>query len=110
MKLLFDQNLSHHLLTRLADVFPGAEHVRQVGLARATDDEVWRFAASNGFTIVSKDSDFHQRSLTLGPPPKVVWLRIGNGSTAEIEELLRRRRAVVQGFVEDREGAFLAMD
>ncbi len=110
MKLLLDQNLSHHLIARLADAYPDAQHVRVVGLASATDDTVWRFAAANGFTIVSKDSDFHQRSLTLGPPPKVVWLRIGNASTKDIESLLRRRHAAIQGFGEDREGAFLTLE
>ena len=110
MKLLPDQNLSHHLIARLADAYPDAQHVRHVGLASATDDTVWRFAAANGFTIVSKDSDFHQRSPTLGPPPKVVWLRIGNAPTIEIEELFRRRKAAIRSFGDDREGAFLALE
>jgi predicted nuclease of predicted toxin-antitoxin system len=35
--LLFDQNLSPRLVNRLADLFPGALHVAQVGLDRATD-------------------------------------------------------------------------
>jgi predicted nuclease of predicted toxin-antitoxin system len=68
LRLLFDQNLSPRLVRALADLFPGSAHVRDVGLARAGDDEVWSHAAAHGFAIVSKDADFHQRSFVLGHP------------------------------------------
>ncbi len=109
MKLLFDQNLSHHLVSQLAKLFPGSQHVRLLGLERVDDQTVWEYAAANGFTIVSKDSDFHQRSLTFGAPPKFIWLRIGNSSTREIEQLLANRYAEIQAFVENPEAAFLAL-
>lgn len=85
MKLLFDQNLSHRLIRAVADVYPDCEHVRNVGLKNAPDTEVWNYAKSNGFTIVSKDSDFHQRSLLLGYPPKVIWVKLGNCSAKAVE-------------------------
>ena len=78
MKLLFDQNLSSALVARLEDLFPGSTHVKAEGMDEAPDIEVWLFAKQQGFTIVSKDSDFQQRSLLFGAPPKVVWLRVGN--------------------------------
>jgi predicted nuclease of predicted toxin-antitoxin system len=90
MKLLFDQNLSHRLGKALADVFPDSKHVRDLGLSRADDAAVWAFAKGSGYTIVSKDSDFHLRSFVEGYPPKIVWLQVGNCSTAEIEARLRR--------------------
>jgi len=34
--------------------------------------------------------DFQERSLIVGVPPKVVWIRRGNSSTNEIEAILRR--------------------
>jgi predicted nuclease of predicted toxin-antitoxin system len=40
-KLLFDQNLSPRLVNRLADLYPDALQVAQVGLERATDLAVW---------------------------------------------------------------------
>jgi predicted nuclease of predicted toxin-antitoxin system len=73
VRLLFDENLSHHLVELLANCYRESTHVRDVGLGRADDEAVWNYAAARGLTIVSKDSDFHQRSLLYGPPPKVVW-------------------------------------
>jgi predicted nuclease of predicted toxin-antitoxin system len=40
--------------------------------------------------IVSKDSDFRQRSFLFGAPPKVVSIALGNCSTKAIEDTLRR--------------------
>ena len=86
MRLLFDQNLSRLLVGRFAEEFPDSVHVTDVGLDRATDREVWDFARAGGYVIVSKDSDFRQLAFLFGPPPKVVWLRVGNA---------RRRHRVV---------------
>ena len=62
-----------------------------IGLEPAADDVIWAHAAVAKHTIVMKDADFAQRSFLYGPPPNVVWLRIGNASTGEVEALLRRR-------------------
>jgi predicted nuclease of predicted toxin-antitoxin system len=85
VKLLFDQNLSHNLVALLSDVFPGSAHVRAVGLGQGTDAEVWAHAREHDFVLVSKDEDFHQMSFLLGPPPQVVWVRLGNCSTRDVE-------------------------
>ena len=92
MKLLLDQNLAPRLVAALAALYPDSKHVRDVGLAAANDDDVWRYAAAGGFTIVSKDADFHERSFVLGPPPKVIWIRRGNCSTTEIGRASCRER------------------
>ena len=60
-------------------------------------------------TIVSKDADFHQRSLVLGHPPKVIWVRLGNCSVADTATLLRDLFIVVRRFHDDPEAAFLAL-
>jgi predicted nuclease of predicted toxin-antitoxin system len=56
---------------------------------------------------VTKDADFHQRSFLFGHPPKVIWVRVGNASTAMIEALLRRRAGDVGVLSSDPESAFL---
>ncbi len=98
MKLLFDQHLSFKLAKRLADVFPGSNQVKLIGMQEAGDDEIWECARANGFTLVSKDSDYNDRSALLGHPPKVVWLRCGNQTTAYVERLIRSRLAELRSF------------
>jgi predicted nuclease of predicted toxin-antitoxin system len=88
MKLLFDENLSPKLPGLLAALFPGTAHVRECGLLGFPDEDVWEYARANGFTIVSKDSDFQQRSLLYGHPPKFVWLRIGNCTRQQLVQLI----------------------
>lgn len=98
MKLLFDENLSHKLIEGPCDVFEGSVHLRDVGLKAADDREVWDYAKTNGFALISKDGDFHQLGLLSGPPPPVVWLRVGNASTTAIAALLRTRAKDIEDF------------
>jgi predicted nuclease of predicted toxin-antitoxin system len=109
MKLLFDQNLSHRLVRKLSDVYPNCQHVRDIGLKEAPDAEVWNFARSNDYAIVSKDSDFHQRSLLLGFPPKVIWVKSGNCSTEAVERLLRDHVQDIEQFNADAAATFLIL-
>jgi predicted nuclease of predicted toxin-antitoxin system len=98
MKLLFDQNLSPRFPRLLADIYAESIHVREVGLRDADDFAIWQFAKAEGYAIVSKDSDFQQRSLLHGAPPKFIWLRVGNCTVATIESLLRRYSAAIHTF------------
>ena len=109
MKLLFDENLSHRLITALSNVFPDCEHFRNIGLKHASDTEVWEYARTNGYIIVSKDSDFHQRSLLHGYPPKVIWVKLGNCSTQAVEQLLRDHASVISEFNSDSNATFLIL-
>ena len=69
---------------------------------KAADDPiVWDYAKAGDFMIVSKDADMHDLSLVLGNPPKVIWLRLGNCSTRQVEELLRLDFSVVRLFYDD---------
>jgi predicted nuclease of predicted toxin-antitoxin system len=109
MKLLFDENLSPQLVRLLGDLFPGSVHVRDVGLKAADDLVVWEYAQVNSLIICSKDSDMHQRSFLLGYPPKVVWVRLGNCSTSDVEHLLRTHFAAIEAFAADGYASFLTL-
>ena len=98
MRLLFDQNLSPRLPRLLADIYPDSIHVREVGLRDADDNDILEYAKLHGLTIVSKDSDFQQRSLLYGAPPKFIWLRVGNCPVKAVEDLLRRHSVAVHTF------------
>lgn len=109
MKLLLDQNLSPRLADKLQALYPDSTHVRNVGIHDSPDQAVWQYAASHGFSIVSKDSDFHHWSFMRGAPPKVIWIQRGNCSTEEIEALLRERRPDIEAFGSEPEAAFLIL-
>jgi predicted nuclease of predicted toxin-antitoxin system len=109
VKLLLDENLSHTLVERLADLFPESTHVRNIGLETADDGTVWKYAIENGFVLISKDADMHDRSLLYGFPPKVIWIRLGNCSTNDVENLLRRETKLVGRFFEDEVASFLVL-
>jgi predicted nuclease of predicted toxin-antitoxin system len=93
----------------MADLFPDSVHVRTVGLKTAGDPLVWEYAKKNDLMIVSKDSDFHQRSFLYGFPPKVIWVRLGNCSTADVERVLRTNFVIIKVFYEDKYASFLSL-
>ena len=90
MKLLFDQNLSPRLVTRLADLYPDSNHIYPLGLDRVPDHEVHEYAGREGFLLVTKDADFSDLGVLRGFPPKVIWIRRGNCTTVTIEQILHR--------------------
>ena len=102
MKLLLDENLSDKIIYRIADLYPDSAHVKTLGLINTDDAIIWEYAKTNDFVIVSKDSDFYQRSLLYGHPPKFIYLRIGNSPTSKIVQILRDNFDTIAQF-EDRE-------
>lgn len=102
MKLLLDQNISRKLLKKLGDLFPCSSHVCLLGLQKASDEKIWNYARDNDFTIVTQDSDFNERGLVYGYPPKVIWLRTGNISTQNIERLLKQHCREMLSFGKDK--------
>lgn len=107
--LLFDENLAARLAIHLARIYPQCAHVADRGLAGASDQAIWRHARDHGFVIVTKDEDFHRLSVLYGMPPKVIWIRLGNCSTADIARLLDNRQIEINRFIADQEAAFLAL-
>jgi len=107
MKLLFDQNLSPRLVSRLADLYPDASHVALVGLGHALDRQVWEYARVHDLMIVTKDADFSELSILYGIPPKILWLRLGNCTTNQIETLLRSHYVAIRDFADDPTAAVL---
>jgi predicted nuclease of predicted toxin-antitoxin system len=101
VKLLLDQHVSYKLIAKLADLYPASDHVRNRGLQAASDDEIWQLAKLEGFVIVTKDEDFHSRSVAHGAPPKVLWIRSGNCATELVETLLRKNFADIAKFHAD---------
>jgi predicted nuclease of predicted toxin-antitoxin system len=109
MKLLLDEDLAPRLARALAVVYAGTAHVVDCGLSATADEQIWQYARQGGYAIVSKDGDFRDRSAAEGPPPKLIWLRLGNASTSEIETVLLNHADTIEEFLESSERACLVV-
>ena len=89
MKLLFDENLSSKLVSLLSEKFPKSSHIEFLKMQGTTDGNIWEYARTENYIIVSKDNDFRQRSFLFGFPPKVIWLSVGNGGTKIIKKIFQ---------------------
>ena len=109
MKLLLDQNISRKLVPLLHEEFPDSAQVVELDLAQSTDRQIWDYAGQNDYVIVSKDSDFRQLAFLFGPPPKAVWLNVGNVSSTTIFEIIRDNRDTITHFSNSSEESFLLL-
>ena len=91
------------------EVYPGSVHLTSVLSETTADIDIWSYAKSNGFAIVTKDDDFEQRSILLGHPPKVIWVRLGNCKTVEVAKLLCETKMVILAFNSDDEKSYLPL-
>lgn len=92
VKLLLDENLSRRIVPLLLDDYPGTTQVALAGLECASDREIWDFAKSGEYVIVTKDDDFLGLLSLLGYPPKVVRLTMGNCPNQQVIDILSRLR------------------
>jgi len=98
MKLLFDENLPPALARAVQVQFPGSLHVHDLGLGARDDSIIWDYAREHGCIVATKDSDFEQRIVLLGAPPKVIWLRTGNCTTSHLVSLLSVHAGQIEAF------------
>ena len=88
MIVWLDAQLSPRLARWLTDQFQiNAVPVRDLGLRDADDDTIYRSAAQSGAVVVTKDRDFVDLQLRLGPPPPIIWLTCGNTSEAKLQQV-----------------------
>ena len=76
---------------------------------KAADAIVWDLARQHECLVVSKDEAFHRLALLRGAPPKFVWIRLGNCTTDDITQLLRRRHEDIIRFNEQNEATVLEL-
>jgi predicted nuclease of predicted toxin-antitoxin system len=108
-RLFFDEPLSEELCTALADIFPGSLHIRLLGYGGAADAVIWELARQHECLVVSKDEDFQRLAILRGAPPKFVWIRLGNCTTDDVAQLLRRHREDITRFNEQNEATVLEL-
>jgi predicted nuclease of predicted toxin-antitoxin system len=108
-RLFFDEPLSEELCTTLADIFPDSLHIRLLGYGGAADAVIWELARQHECLVVSKDEDFQRLAILRGAPPKFVWIRLGNCTTDDVAQLLRRHRDDIIRFNEQSEATVLEL-
>jgi predicted nuclease of predicted toxin-antitoxin system len=109
LSLLLDENLSPRLTVRLASLFPGLIHVRDVGLKQAGDEEIWDWARENNHTVITADADFVALVNRRGPPPKLIHIERCDFPFQVIEELLRQHAIRISEFEKDPSAALLIL-
>jgi len=108
VKLLFDQNISFRILSRINENFPEAKQVRELEIENYSDIQIWKFAKENNYTIVTFDADFFDLANLKGHPPKIIWLRFGNTKTDFLAETLNLRNLIIKDFILSKEYAEIA--
>ena len=108
-RLFFNEPLSEAMCQTLADIFPDSLHIRLLGHGGAADTTVWDLARQHGCLVVSKYEDFHRLALLRGAPPKFVWIRLGNCTTDDVVQLLRRHHEDIIRFDGQNEATVLEL-
>lgn len=62
--------------------------IRRLGLRDAADVEIFQSAREASAIVMTKDSDFCDLVLRLGPPPKILWITCGNTSNEKLQGIL----------------------
>jgi len=67
-----------------------ANHVQNLGFIGAKDESIFRAAREANAIVVTKDSDFVHLLERSGPPPRILWITLGNVSNTELWQTLER--------------------
>ena len=67
-----------------------ARALRDLGLRDARDRDIFQAARSAGATVLTKDVDFVRLLEQHGPPPRVLWLTLGNTSNDRLRCVLEK--------------------
>ncbi len=100
MKILVDQNISFRLVPRILEAFPDTAHVKDFGLIDFNDFRIFQYARQHQFdAILTLDEDFYNIQLEHGTPPKVIWMRLGNCSTAALATAILYNAEAIRDFL-----------
>ncbi|MBI2376972.1 MAG: DUF5615 family PIN-like protein [Deltaproteobacteria bacterium] len=96
MKVWVDAQMSPALALWLRDdMGVEAAALRDVGLRDAQDSEIFFAARTESAVVMTKDDDFVELVRKHGPPPQILWVRLGNTSTARLKDVIGRRWSVL---------------
>ena len=82
-KFLIDENLPADIPIGI-----GPNFIHASILIPFSDSEIWKYAIENDAVIVTKDTDFYHRYLTVMPRAKVIWFRTCNMKKTSFKHLV----------------------
>jgi len=101
MIVWLDAQLSPRLAHWLTGQFQiAAFPVREVGLRDADDETIYNEAAKAMAVVITKDRDFVDLQLRLGPPPSIIWLTCGNTSEARLQQIFTKHFTTARSLIE----------
>jgi predicted nuclease of predicted toxin-antitoxin system len=86
-----DAQLPPALAGWLEEMGVPARHIVDLGLLTAADQAIFYATRRADAVVVTKDEDFLRLLEANGPPPRVVWVTIGNVRNAELRTIVTRR-------------------
>ena len=95
-RILIDENLPFSVGLRLGEDFIHASRIA----AQASDSLLWQYARERDWIVLTRDTDFFDRLLVHGAPPKVIWVRLGNIRKTELVELLENRWPLIKKLIQ----------
>ncbi len=98
LEFWIDLNLPPQMAVWLKDEFNvNAKSFKELSFSDTPDVEVYKIAAtkSNMIIITIKDIDFSNYQNVVGPPPRILYLNVGNISNKNLKILIQKRFAEI---------------
>ena len=104
MNFLIDAQLPPALARLITSLGHKAVHDEEATMLLATDEAIWNYAIKHQHIIITKDEDFkNMLLLTATSRTPVVWVRIGNCSTAALTRWFQPLFPQVLGYLQQGE-------
>jgi predicted nuclease of predicted toxin-antitoxin system len=98
MEIWIDAQLSPAVALWINSYFKGvkAQSMRALGLRDADDITIFMAAKKKNAVLMSKDIDFVTLLERLGPPPQIIWIKVGNTSNSRMREILIKHFSTIK--------------
>ncbi len=98
MRLVLDQGIPHDAAALLRSLGHDCVHVSEIGMSKASDEEILAFSLGRNAVVVTLDADFHAILAVSGAQgPSVIRMRLQGLGAAEVVEVVRKVLASFEG-------------
>jgi predicted nuclease of predicted toxin-antitoxin system len=91
MRLILDQGVPRDAAALLRSLGYDCMHVGEIGMSKATDEEILAFSLGQDAVVVTLDADFHAILAVSGAQgPSVIRMRLQSLGASEVVEVVRK--------------------